>query len=134
VAGYTEYFNGDVERAELEVSEIMEKLDLNDNGNIDYSEFMIALLNLSKMIQEDKLKEIFNLFDIDHSGTITAEELKKILGSKGAAKDEIDDNEWDKIIDEVDKDGNGEISFQEFKEMIYSMFNLKISDCEEGAD
>lgn len=126
VDGYTEYFKGDVERAEFEVSEIMEKLDINDNGNIDYSEFMIAHLNVATMIQEDKLKEIFNLFDIDHSGTITAEELKKILGAKGNKKDDIDDNEWDKIIDEVDKDGNGEISFHEFKEMIYNMFNMKM--------
>jgi Ca2+-binding EF-hand superfamily protein len=107
----------------------MEKLDLNNNGNIDYSEFMIAHLNLNKMVEEDKLKEIFNLFDIDHSGTITAGELKKILGSKGSnKKDEVDDNEWDKIIDEVDKDGNGEISFNEFKEMIYNLVNMKMTD------
>lgn len=128
--GYTEFFNGDAERAEIEVTEIMEKLDINNNGNIDYSEFTIAHLNLTKMLQEDKLREIFNLFDIDHSGTITAEELKKILGSKGSQQ-EVDDNEWDKIIDEVDKDGNGEISFMEFKEMIYNMFNMKMADYED---
>ena len=79
------------------------------------------------------MKEIFNLFDIDHSGTITAEELKKILGAKGNnKKDEIDDNEWDKIIDEVDGDGNGEISFHEFKQMIYNMFNMKMLENEEN--
>ena len=61
----------------------MNKLDINGNGNIDYSEFMIAHLNMSKMVQEDKLKEVFNLFDIDHSGTITADELKKVLGGGG---------------------------------------------------
>lgn len=129
--GYTEYF-GDPERAEIEVTEIMQKLDINNNGNIDYSEFAIAHLNLSKILQEDKLREIFNLFDIDHSGTITAEELKKILGSKGnSQQQEVDDNEWDRIIDEVDKDGNGEISFIEFKEMIYNMLNLKMADFED---
>ncbi len=70
-----------MERAEIEVEEIMEKLDFNDNGNIDYSEFLIAHMDSSVMLQDDKLKEIFNLFDVDHSGTITAEELKKVLGS-----------------------------------------------------
>ncbi|CDW91278.1 protein kinase domain containing protein [Stylonychia lemnae] len=127
--GYTTYFNGDYERAEIEVTEILEKLDFNHNGNIDYSEFMIAHLNVAQMVHEDKLKEVFNLFDIDHSGTITVDEIKKILGnSKGKSNpnDDIDDNEWDRVLEEVDKDGNGEISFEEFKEMIYNMCNMEM--------
>lgn len=52
------------------------------------------------------------MFDEDHSGTITIDEIKKILGRGG---NEIDDKEWDMIVDEVDQDGNGEIDFDEFK-------------------
>lgn len=48
------------------------------------------------------------MFDQDGSGCITAHEIKKVLGgnSKG-----VDDDEWDKIVDEVDVNGDGEISF-----------------------
>ena len=58
------------------------------------------------------------MFDVDHSGTITIDEIKKILGT-GAAN--IDDAEWERILDEVDEDGNGEISFEEFKLMMYRL-------------
>jgi Ca2+-binding EF-hand superfamily protein len=63
------------------------------------------------------------LFDIDHSGTITVDEIKKILGA--GAKD-IDEGEWDRILDEVDEDGNGEISFEEFRCMIYNLFGMEV--------
>ena len=99
IEGYTEFFRGDVERAEMEVNEIMIKLDLNNNGSIDYSEFMIANVDLSKLLQEDKLREAFNLFDQDKSGTITLNEVKKVLGS---AKNPVEDVEWEKIVEEVD--------------------------------
>jgi len=117
VQGYTIFYDGDIERAEIEVAEIMEKLDFNGNGTIDYSEFLVCHLDSSQILQEEKLQELFNMFDVDHSGTITADELKKVLGrnSQGTSGNEMDDNEWDKMIEEVDRDGNGEISFEEFK-------------------
>jgi Ca2+-binding EF-hand superfamily protein len=37
---------------------------------------------------------------------------------------DIDDSEWEKILEEVDEDGNGEISFAEFKDMIYKLFSI----------
>jgi calcium-dependent protein kinase len=59
---------------------LFDKLDFNNNGTIDYSEFLIANIDLKKLIQDDKLREAFDLFDIDNSGSITLDELKKILG------------------------------------------------------
>jgi calcium-dependent protein kinase len=55
-------------------------LDLNDNGLIEYSEFLIANLDPAKIIREDRLREVFNMFDVDRSGEITVDEIKKILG------------------------------------------------------
>jgi Ca2+-binding EF-hand superfamily protein len=49
--------------------------------------------------------------------------LKKVLG-QGASITDVEDNEWDRMLEEVDVDGNGEISFEEFKEMIFRIFNL----------
>ena len=117
------FFNGDNARAKVEARAIMEKLDFNNNGTIDYSEFQIAQLDVNKIIQHDNLLEVFNLFDLDHSGTITVDEIKKILG--GGSADAIDEAEWERILMEVDEDGNGEISFDEFTHMIYRLFSLK---------
>jgi calcium-dependent protein kinase len=124
--GYTEFFKGDQVRANIEVQEIMDTLDFNGNGSIDYSEFMIANIDVTKLIQDDKLQEAFELFDLDHSGTITADEIKKILGN--GREIDVDDNEWDRILDEVDADGNGEISFDEFKIMMYKLLSIEIPD------
>lgn len=68
--GYIEYFNGDVERAEMEVEMIFEKLDFNQNGSIDYTEFMIANIDKDRLLQEDLLYDAFKMFDIDGSGSI----------------------------------------------------------------
>ncbi len=101
----------------------MEKLDFNNNGSIDYSEFLIANIDTNKLLNEEKLKEAFELFDVDHSGTITTDEIKKVLGGNSASN--IDDNEWERIMEEVDADGNGEISFEEFKLMVYKLMGME---------
>lgn len=130
VEGYSVFFNGDRRRAEYEVREMMEKLDFNNNGTIDYSEFLIANIDPNKLIQEDKLKEVFEMFDVDHSGTISAEKLKKILGGKGVS--EVDESEWERIVEEVDVDGDGVISYDEFRLIIYTLLNLQVPpDLEE---
>lgn len=65
---------------------------------------------------------------MNHTGAITTIEIKKILGNGGATK--VEDKEWEQIIDEVDEDGNGEISFPEFKFMMYRVLGMQnlISD------
>jgi len=78
--GYKQYFNGDERRAEYEARRILEVLDLNQNGAIEYSEFMIANIDPKKLIREDRLREVFDMFDVDHSGAITVDEIKQILG------------------------------------------------------
>lgn len=78
--GYKQYFNGDLKRAEIEARIIFDKLDFNNNGTIDYSEFLIANLDPAKIVNEEKLREVFNIFDYDRSGAITVDEIKKILG------------------------------------------------------
>lgn len=83
--GYKQYFNDDEKRAEIEARRILEKLDLNDNGLIEYSEFLIANLDPTKIIKEERLREVFNMFDVDRSGAITVDEIKKILGGAGSA-------------------------------------------------
>lgn len=108
-----------------EANNIMSKLDFNNNGSIDYSEFMIANIDPQQLIKEDKLREIFDLFDVDHSGSITIDEIKKVLGGGGGDVD-VDDSEWEKIVEEVDLEGDGEISFHEFKLMIYTLLGIPI--------
>jgi len=75
----------------------------------------VATINKYSILQEEKLKEAFKLFDRDGSGEITASEIKEILGS---GKKLVNEAIFDEIIKEVDVNGDGVISFEEFKQMM----------------
>ena len=54
---YKQYM--DDEAAEIEVHKIMDKVDLNHSGTIDYSEFIIATMDRKKTVSMEKIKEAF---------------------------------------------------------------------------
>ena len=51
------------EQAEKIVDKIMREIDLNGNGSVDYSEFLMANLSRIDATSNEKLKEAFKLFD-----------------------------------------------------------------------
>ena len=57
------------------------------------------------------------MFDSDNSGKIDANEVKQLLEGEDF-KDEISGSQIDKIISEVDVNGDGEIDFEEFLQMM----------------
>jgi Ca2+-binding EF-hand superfamily protein len=75
----------------------------------------MANIDLKKVVNENRLMQIFTLVDKDGSGTISKEELVQFFNIGN-------DNESQKFIqnmvDEADKNGDGEISFQEFLDVM----------------
>ncbi len=67
--------------------------------------------------QKQEIREAFDLFDTDGSGTIDVKELKVAMRALGfePKKDEVK-----KMIMEVDKNGSGSIDFNEFLELMAS--------------
>lgn len=65
--------------------------------------------------QKQEIKEAFDLFDTDGSGTIDAKELKVAMRALGfePKKEEIR-----KMIADIDRDGSGTIDFSEFLSMM----------------
>jgi len=55
---------------------------------------------------EAEMKSAFAVFDHDNSGTISLDELRKVMKSFGEI---LTDEELDTMIKEVDKDGDGSI-------------------------
>eukprot|EP01066_Platyproteum_vivax_P008937 Platyproteum_vivax@DN387_c0_g1_i1.p1 len=65
--------------------------------------------------QKVEIKEAFDLFDTDGSGSIDKEEILTAFKALGF---EVDPNEIKKMIKEVDLDGGGDVGFDEFVKMM----------------
>jgi calcium-dependent protein kinase len=103
---------GEVEAAK-EVERIMNEVDIDRSGTIDYNEFVMAATNRQNILNKEKLEATFKMFDKDGSGSISAEEIRSFLGNSFT-----DQKSLDAIIKEVDANGDGEISLIEFKDMM----------------
>ena len=118
IEGFHLLFEETVEDVEAEVDRIMRQVDTDQSGEIDYNEFVTATLNKQKMLSRERLEAAFKAFDADNSGTITADELKMMLGKYR----QYDDSFWEEIIKEVDQNGDGVIDLREFTEMMHKIF------------
>eukprot|EP00515_Schizochytrium_aggregatum_P000128 CAMPEP_0202035478 /NCGR_PEP_ID=MMETSP0962-20130828/902_1 /ASSEMBLY_ACC=CAM_ASM_000488 /TAXON_ID=4773 /ORGANISM="Schizochytrium aggregatum, Strain ATCC28209" /LENGTH=166 /DNA_ID=CAMNT_0048599489 /DNA_START=67 /DNA_END=567 /DNA_ORIENTATION=+ len=78
-------------------------------------------------LSEDEIEEIreaFNLFDTDGSGTIDPKELKAAMQSLGF---EAKNQTIYQMIGDIDKDGSGSIDFDEFLDMMTAKMSDKDS-------
>ncbi|CAD8175812.1 unnamed protein product [Paramecium octaurelia] len=96
------------EQAEKLVQEIMKQVDINQSGQIDFNEFLVAAVNKEKILSQEKLKQVFQMFDKNGDGKIQRAELQYIMSGI-----KIDDGQWKNILEECDKDNDGEISLDE---------------------
>jgi len=64
---------------------------------------------------DDEIKEAFMAFDLDNNNFVGAAEIKHILINIG---ENPEDEEVDEMIRMVDRDGDGQVSFEEFYEMV----------------
>ncbi|KAJ4869026.1 putative calcium-binding protein CML33 [Raphanus sativus] len=124
----------------LSISDIFAKFDKNKDGKISCEEFRDAIHALSPTIPSDKLVVMFNqldtngdgkidaaefascmdqivkLYDIDCDGKISANELYVVmtgLGEKCTVESCME------MVRAFDADGDGCISFEEFKTLMY---------------
>ncbi|KAJ6412989.1 CALCIUM BINDING PROTEIN [Salix viminalis] len=65
--------------------------------------------------KKQEIKEAFELFDTDGSGTIDAKELNVAMRALGF---EMNEEQINQMIADVDKDGSGAIDFDEFAHMM----------------
>lgn len=75
--------------------------------------------------QKREFRETFALFDADGDGTISANEIGKVLRNLGQAPS---DTELRDLVHEVDTDGNGDIDYDEFLEMMCTQGDLESQD------
>lgn len=67
------------------------------------------------MVSRGKVREVFDAFDTDGSGTVSTDELQRLITACGL---DITEDDIDKIVEEADVDGSGEVEFDEFYECL----------------
>ena len=91
-------------------------MDTDNSGFIDYTEFVVAATNQTSMTSQEKLHAAFRMFDKDGSGIISADEIRDVLCFGG--NNVLSPEAVDAIIKQVDENGDGEIQFEEFVQMM----------------
>ncbi|CAG9324500.1 unnamed protein product [Blepharisma stoltei] len=104
----------------IDVNEMMNQLDADGNGFIDYTEFLTAAINWSKTLNKERLLAAFKHFDKDGSGKISLEELREALGGN-----EDSDHVFLAMLADADKNGDGEIDLEEFTQVMISKVENK---------
>ena len=115
--GYAQHYGKIL--SEEEVKEMFESVDTDGSGTIEFSEFVVAAMQQRQLTSSDKLQAAFRMFDKDGSGIISADEIRDVLNFGGSNTLSVE--AVDKIIQQVDVNGDGEISFEEFVTMMTSL-------------
>ncbi|OAP00569.1 CPK18 [Arabidopsis thaliana] len=99
------------------VAEILQAIDSNTDGLVNFTEFVVAALHVNQLEEHDSEKwqqrsrAAFDKFDIDGDGFITPEELRLQTGLKGSIEP---------LLEEADVDEDGRISINEFRRLLRS--------------
>merc|ERR1711937_274550 len=114
--------------------------DTNNDGYIDFPEFMIVFYIMSDGTPEEVLGKIFRVFDVNSDDSITKKELTRLIKDMyGLLNNDNPEQASEKFIAtsafaEMDKDADGKITKEEFisaclgQEQFSKMLALKIID------
>ncbi|XP_065065076.1 neo-calmodulin-like [Rhopilema esculentum] len=98
-------------------------------GEIGASSKINKQMTEVKLDDLGEIRQIFDVFDQDGNGVITANELRSILGSLGQSTTEAEVMD---MVNSIDADGNGIIEFPEFLAMIHGKLPTAKSASEFG--
>ena len=101
------------ETLEKDANAIYKNLDMDNNGFIEYEEFVRAAVSKENFLNDNFLRFAFRYFDKDGSGEITFNEIEDVFIKSIPEKNNIH-NTLNQIIKEVDLNGDGVITFDEF--------------------
>ena len=84
-------------------------------GTIDMKEVALGMLNFVDLSKEERTDLVFQIFDEDSSGLLTADELGNVLAANHMQSLDAVKKKAETIMRQADRDGNGELSLDEFR-------------------
>jgi len=126
-----------------DVELIIESLDSDRSGSVEYSEFTAGCLDIASDGMKNQLKVVFDIFDLDHSGSISLNELRQVLtqgpnsetpaslrksSNPGKSPLEMvcpanagvlpDGKTVEEVMAELDKNNTGKVEYNEFEKYL----------------
>jgi len=97
---------------EPELNDMMDEVDTDGNGFIDFHEFLVLMAKKMKESESDQeLFEVFLAFDKDGDQLVSREELRRAIERVG---EYISEEELDELFADADLDRDGKLSYEEF--------------------
>lgn len=97
--------------------DILAAADTDGSGEIEYTEFISAMMDAQIFLKDEYLRTAFNMFDKDGSGSIDNQEVLELLQGPDienlCSMDAIE-----AAMKEIDANGDGQIDFEEFTFMM----------------
>ncbi|MCO5598505.1 hypothetical protein L7F22_052602 [Adiantum nelumboides] len=100
---------------ESEIQQLMEAVGVNKDGALDYGKFTSLTVQLQRVDNDEHLRTAFSHFDKDGNGYIDFDELKQALSDDLGPEDV---SLISSVMNEVDTDKDGQISYEEFASMM----------------
>ena len=75
--------NSNYQIPDEKVDEIIDEVDYFGNNQINYTEFLVATMDVKNFLDDAKLQALFNQFDTDNSGNITKENIVTAMNKIG---------------------------------------------------
>ena len=102
-----------IEMTKKQLDKMMDSIDFDGNGYIEYEEFIRVALPKSKLFTETNLKIAFDMFDLDKNGAISLDEFKTILGINKIKNEKVNKE----LLKEIPIKENEEMTFEQFKQI-----------------
>ena len=100
-----------------DINKAIKALDIDDNGTIEFTEFLAGTVNKEIYQQDQRISDAFRFFDVALSGRISAKCLKEILGVQ-TLFEARDEKFWEALVESGDFNKDGVIDFEDFVKLM----------------
>lgn len=97
-----------------ELKKLREDLSLSGEDKVNWRDFLAAMMDKSVVMQEDKIRMAFDHFNKSEGNYLLISDLVELFGGEAQARE---------IMGDVDADGDGRISYEDFRQMMTGSFS-----------